>query len=66
MKPVRADPFDIPVVRPELVEACGEFRRTRNGWDAQDVLLKPVLRKREFFSIPGGQPRVVAPLEHAE
>ena len=36
--------FDIPAVRPEsfdyaqdrLVEACGEFHRTRNGWDAQD------------------------------
>ena len=40
----RAEPFDTPAVRSEsfdkaqdrLVEACGELRRTRNGWNAQD------------------------------
>jgi hypothetical protein len=44
------EPFDMPTVRPEsfdkaqdrLVEACGGFRRTRNGWHTQDRIREGV------------------------
>ena len=40
MPAVRPEPFD--KAQDKLVEACGEFHRTRNGWHTQDRLREGV------------------------